>query len=194
MRLHGVVLAAVIAMTAPLAVQEAAAVPVSGVAHEAGGPGVNPGAPAASPGQSFGDFSNAVGSPVLELTGDLALYGGVTHNGGGGNKWRDGWTMDFGSSAYNVVFNWQPTTSVFDGELVVGTTTYILGMTGLTIDLGTLSGVVSFLVDPIAGSSLSTKESAHWDVQATAVPIPAGGVLLLGGLVGLAFFRNRKKA
>lgn len=194
MRLQGIILAGLIAAAAPFAAQEAAAVPVSGVAHEAGGPGVNPAAPAASPGQSFGDFSNAVGSPVLELTGDLALYGGVTHNGGGGNKWRDGWTMDFGTSTYNVVFNWQPTTDAFDGELVVGATTYILGMTGLTIDLGPLSGVVSFLVDPIAGSILSEKESAHWDVQATAVPLPAGGVLLLGGLAGLAFFRKRKTA
>jgi hypothetical protein len=53
--------------------------------------------------------------------------------------------------------------------------------------------VVSFVVDPRAGIyAPSPDEVATWDLQLTAVPLPAGGWLLLSGLAGLCALRRRK--
>lgn len=189
MRLRNVVLAGAAAAFASFSVEEAAAVSVSGVIYEGGGPGIIGTAPA--PNDVLGDFSTATGNPILTLTGDTQLYGGVLHSSA--TTYIDGWSMDFGSG-YNVVFNWQAAEGTpVDGNIIIGgVANFFSGLVG-SLDLGVLTGLVTFQINPIDGQ-YSPKENVYWDVQATAVPLPAGGVLLLGALGGLALFRNRKNA
>ena len=185
---------------------------VQGVAWE-GGPSLGS-APAVSAGQDFGDFGTRVGSPILEVTHDLELYGAVRVRSGHPTSYRDGWTFDFGTGIYDGIFNWADSgagrRSFFDGQLLVNGVQYLLGNSG-SYTLSGLTGEVTFLVDPIfnhlrriqTGTSSQRRardEVATWNVQLTQieapapVPLPAGAVLLLGALGGLAVMRRRTKA
>lgn len=163
------------------------------VIYEGGGPGVKPGSPAAD--QVLGDFGTSTGSPVLMITGDTSLYGGIAHTSA--SNFKDGWTMDFGTSLYDVVFNYEATTQsngsgLFNGTLTVGGGTPIVLSGAGTVNLGVLTGAVTFLIDATAGGE--PREQAFWDVQATQVPLPAGALLMLTGLGGIALVRRRKNA
>lgn len=136
------------------------------------------------------DFNGALGDPLLELIGDTTIYGYVLHQGA--TTFTDAWAIDFGTGYYDTVFNWNKNSTNFDGELTVNGVIYTLGASG-SIALGNLTGVVSFLLDPIAGS-FAPNESTFYSLEMSEVPLPAGAVLLLSGLAGLAVARRRKTA
>lgn len=168
---------------------------VSGVVYE-GGVSPEVGAPAAD--IVLGDFNTALGDPILEIVGDSEIYGGVAHRDTAAAKFMDGWTMDFGSAAYDLVFTWAKTSADFDGQLVVDGVSTALGGAG-SINIGTYSGVTSFLVDPIFGVFTDNPdEVATWNLTAVnaaaPVPLPAGGALILTGLASFAAVRRRKKS
>ena len=103
--------------------------------------------------------------------------------------------MDFGSETYAGVFNWERVSDVFEGTLTVGSTVYTIDdVAGGTIDLGDLTGLVSFSLDPVAGTHTGG-ERATWDlkVSVSAVPLPAGAFLMLSGLAGFAAMRRKSK-
>ena len=54
------------------------------------------------------------------------------------------------------------------------------------------AGSWTLVVDGSVGPN--TRRAALYDIEISAVPLPAGGLLLLGGLGGLAALRRRKKA
>lgn len=144
----------------------------------------------------FKDFNTNVANPGLSVGGDLAIYGYVAHKSGSTSKWTDGWTLDFGSADYQLNFDWARVSSVFDGALEVGGTTYALAnVANGSLDLGVLSGPVSFHLDPIAGAHTGG-ERGTWVLSATKIvqtPLPAGGFLMLGAMGAFALV-NRKKA
>lgn len=157
------------------------------VIYEGGGPGIQADAPTAD--QRLGDFGRNPARRVIEIAGDTSLYGGILHRNA--RQYQDAWTFDFGTGSYSVVFNYFRTTRTYNGLLTVaGTDDYRLENEG-TIDLGRLTGEVTFLIDATAYGT--PRERAHWNVQIAAVPLPAGAVLLLSGIAGFAAMRGRKK-
>ena len=147
--------------------------------------------------QNLGDFNSDPNNPTLVLSGDTHIWGGVAHREKG--KYKDNWAVDFGTSTFAGVFNWQAVTTNFDGELTVGGTTYSFSTadlgtpTGGSIDLGPLSGQMIFILDATAGNfSHDPDEVATWDMQLSQVPLPAGLPLMLAGMGGLALLRRRK--
>eukprot|EP01002_Notosolenus_urceolatus_P013683 NODE_4575_length_787_cov_3.674797_g3802_i0.p1 GENE.NODE_4575_length_787_cov_3.674797_g3802_i0~~NODE_4575_length_787_cov_3.674797_g3802_i0.p1 ORF type:complete len:200 (+),score=21.79 NODE_4575_length_787_cov_3.674797_g3802_i0:137-736(+) len=199
MKLHKLTIAGAVAgaaMFAGISSQAAVFNNVSGVIHEGGGAGTISTAPAASSGITISDFSTTTADPLFNVIGDTSIYGGVRHSSP--TNFVDGWSMDFGSGVYDLVFNWQhdekETPKVVDGRIIVnGVATAFSGVSGTILSLGSVTGLVTFVVDPIFGSVKPT-EDMHWDLHATVVPLPAGGVLLLTGLAGLAMVRRRKNA
>ena len=161
---------------------------VSGVVHE-GGVAPAAGSPAAD--IKLGDFNSSIDDPILEIVGDTSFYGGVAHLTK--TKYFDSWSMDFGAQSYAATFKWQKTSADFDGRLVVGGVQYDLGGAG-SISLGTLSGLVTFNLDPLFGDfGPNPDEVATWDLQVNEVPLPAGMVLMLTGIAGIAGVRKLKK-
>lgn len=153
-------------------------------------------APAGGADYVFKDFNTNVANPGLNVGGDLAIYGFVAHKSGSTSKWTDGWTLDFGGDNYQLDFDWARVTSVFDGSLDVGGTTYTLGnVANGSLDLGVLSGPITFHLDPTVGG-YAGGERGTWVLTATKIvptPLPAGGVLLIGGLGTLVVARRKTK-
>jgi hypothetical protein len=164
---------------------------VSGVWGE-GGPNNNWANVASS--NFISDTSNATTDPILEVVGPLTFHGTVTHQNTPNVRYKDGFTLDFGALTYAVTLSWDVTSQDgFDGEFTAGSDTRVVsGDTG-TVDFGNLTGSVAFLIDPVAGQ-LGPTETINWTLQATPVPLPAGVVLLLTGLGGLAIAKRRNKA
>lgn len=144
---------------------------------------------------TLSDFNTSVGDPTLTIGGDTTIFGYVAHQANSTSNWLDGWSMDFGSETYAGVFNWDRVSDVFEGTLTVGSTVYTIDdVAGGTIDLGDLTGLVSFSLDPVAGTHTGG-ERATWDlsVSVSAVPLPAGAFLMLSGLAGFAAMRRKSK-
>ncbi|WP_306144378.1 VPLPA-CTERM sorting domain-containing protein [Roseibium sp. MMSF_3412] len=196
MKFLGLALAAAL-LAFPLASAEKAhAIPVSGNVTEGGPNFPNPDSNGLVIDHALNDFSNGTGSPVLDLTGDTHIFGTVRHLNS--TKHKDGWTMNFGATLYNVMFSWMPFSDQvgFDGNFNYGTAGPLtsFGFDGSGSQwIGVFSGTWKFQVDPIAGVIAPT-EDGYWTVKATVVPLPAGGLLLLTALGGMALYRSRRKA
>ncbi len=148
---------------------------------------------------TLSDFSNTTSDPTFGVSGDTTVFGYVANDSGTSATETDGWSIDFGSEIYSGSFSWSRVGSAFDGELVVGRRAFVLPdfLSSGTIDLGDLTGLVTFSFNPVAGA-VSGPEAATWELNLTApvaaVPLPAGSVLLLTGLAGAAALRRKQKA
>lgn len=182
------VIAATLAIFISAPVSAATLNNISGVVYEGG---VAPAKTAPPADIKIGDFNSNVSDPTLQIVGDTSIYGGVAHRTS--TKYFDNWTMDFGTNTYAGVFNWQNTSANFDGRLIVGGVEYLLGSSG-SISIGTVSGLVTFVLDPIYGNfGPNPDEVATWDLQMTSVPLPAGIWLLLSGIAGFGAIRRAQK-
>lgn len=193
MRILGLALAAAVAIplaTAGIANAAPISGNISGNVQENGPKPLNPWAPGGTP--LYDDFSNGTGNPSFSLVGDTNIFGTVRH--ASSTNFKDGWTMTL-DRAYKIAFRWAPHAgSLFDGDFNWGGNTFSFAGTGGPSVLGILgAGTHSFQVDATAGS-LPPIEDGYWSVHATVVPLPAGAVLLLSALGGLALFRSRKSA
>lgn len=164
---------------------------VSGVYDESGRAVSN----APSDAVQWRDFDETAGNPQLNIVGDTHIFGFVAHRSDGDEpRFTDQWAMNFGTDQYRAVFRWTNLSSVFDGQFVVNGAQHLLGASG-EIELGLLTDTVQFNLDPIFGSfGVTPNERANWEIQVQAVPLPAGGLLMLSGLAGLAMVRRRKRS
>ncbi|AEI96528.1 VPLPA-CTERM sorting domain-containing protein [Roseobacter litoralis] len=140
---------------------------------------------------NLGDFNSTVDDPTLEVVGDTRIWGGVAHRTN--TTFFDSWTMDFGSTFYSGTFNYQATSANFDAVLTVGGApfTFTTPPANGSIDIGTLTGVVTFVLNPIAGSfGPNPDEVATWDLELSQVPLPASALLLIAGIGGLGAMRG----
>jgi hypothetical protein len=184
------------AFGASVAAAQAATIPnVSGNVCEGGvKPADASGCPTAL---NLGDFNSNVVDPTLEIVGDTRIWGGVAHRNTNQNKYEDNFTLDLGTASYVATFNWQAVSANFDGEIVVGGTSYSFTTPPSTgsIDLGVLTGNgITFIINPIAGVFPdSPDEVGTWDLQLSQFPLPAGAVLLLTALGGMGVARGAKR-
>lgn len=197
------VLGLVAALGLALGAGPSAAVPVSGLVCEGG---VTPAGTSGCPGGIvLGDFNSDVTNPTLEVEGDTHLFGGIAHRST--TQFLDSWTMDFGTDVYNGVFSWQTVfpaddataSGLFDGTLTVGGADFFVTTdnteNGDSFAIGSLTGSVTFVFDAVSGDfDFNPDEVATWDLEVTRVPLPAGGLLLLTALGGVAALRRKRKA
>lgn len=203
--IKGIILSAALALSAGAA----SATTVSGTIEEGGPSGDYNGL---AHDHKFGDFSNGTSLPKLTAGGDFTIWGSVTHRNTNQNKYKDGWTMDFGTG-YDLAFAWQnvlntPLRFLIRMDSLGGTATNApgyfadrssgaLGTGSLDIGgfMGTVSGLWAISIDPIWGDEKPT-ETMNWQFSGTvaAVPLPASGLLLLAGFGGLAAMRRKRKA
>lgn len=180
------------------AVSGAHAVTVPNVSGNVCEGGVTPsvGSPCPFP-LDLGDFNTAVDDPTLEIVGDTRIWGGVAHRNSNRNQFFDNFTLDLGSKRFQATFNWQPVSTNFDASIIVGGSLYVASTVfpGRTIDLGVLTGDdIIFIINPIAGIFPdSPDEIATWDLELAVVPLPAGALLLLSALGGLAAARRVRR-
>ncbi len=205
MRIFKLAVAAAVAL--PLAFAGAAnAMPVTGDITE-GGPSPRntfPGADLATP---VGDFGQPDNRAFLELDGhNINIFGTIQHRND--NLYQDAWTMVV-KKVTEITFFWAPhedKTGTFSGSFVSPFGVFNFGpaasavggpvdnsVTGSVV-LGTLLPNVEYDFSVDATTWGTPREFGHWQVNATVVPLPAGGILLLTALGGMAVFRSRKKA
>lgn len=155
----------------------------------------------------FGDFTvtaSATGlgnigpTVVNQTTNGLGIRGGYIDTQGDqvdgfGGRETLTFVFDFAVTLTQIDFgSFNPTGGFFNAP-----DTYDLALNG--------ESATNLNTDPWSGSelvttfSLTAKEKADWRIKSisyevSAVPLPAGGLLLLTGLGGLAFARRRKAA
>lgn len=150
---------------------------------EGGGPGPENGDGACT--NTLGDFSNATGTPSFDLSGDTEFRGGVAAT------FADGWTVNLGSADYKISVSVTTVGNTdFDGVFTIGGqggSTFNVGPNTTVTLAGLFSGSRTLLLDADAGQ-------ARWEVNLTAVPLPASGLMLLAALGAAGFASRRKKS
>ncbi len=192
MKILGILAAAALAAT--VSIGSASAAPLTVL--EKGGPSSpNPNAPA-SPDQVFNDFGQDPTALVFDGSNGISIWGGVAHQSGSSSKWTDAWSIDFGAKLFNITFKWfEDGSNAFDGSFVVdGVEAVVFSLPGSSADIGPLTGLVEFVVNPILPNPAGGTEKGYWEVHATAVPIPAAGILLITALGGIAAVRRFSKS
>ncbi|MEL7524645.1 MAG: VPLPA-CTERM sorting domain-containing protein [Pseudomonadota bacterium] len=195
MRILSLAIAAAVAL--PLAFTGAAyAAPASGtIFGDISESGPSPRHPDDAGAALVDDFSQVStdGNPSFTLGGPVNhIFGTIRHRND--NQYKDAWEMTI-TKATEIAFSWMPhagTTGGFDGTFFNPLGDLIFSGTGSTV-LGILApGTYNFSVD--ATTHGTPEQLGHWKVSATAVPLPAGGLLLLTAVGGMALYRSRRKA
>jgi len=161
-----------------------------------------------SPCTDVGELGQNPGDDIFELAlnnGDsAALYGYVA--GQGADQYADTATVR-GNGTYRITVNLTGDViggDNFDAELKFGIDSTLGGLSSVgtvsntapswTTTVSLLAGTDYSLAIDAAGGDFSGGEAMTYNVSIAAVPLPAGGLLLLGGLGAFGIARRRRKA
>ncbi len=151
-------------------------------------------------GNSFGDGPSGGGGELVALTfsgsGEATILGGV--RGRDNNEYADNFTLQ-GNGMYILTLK---LLAIFEGEgfdatwtqgagPAVGDIVNVHDTLTTTINLGA-GGTSLFSLDA-AGGQFADGSYGQYELTISAVPLPAGAMLLLTGLGGLALTRRRAK-
>ncbi|MEM8795945.1 MAG: VPLPA-CTERM sorting domain-containing protein [Pseudomonadota bacterium] len=148
---------------------------------------------------SIGDGPSSGAGATVEIdfagSGEAWILGGV--RGQNQDEFADNFTLQ-GSGTFELTLE---LLGIFEGEafdadwtqggIEIGELDTVGDVLTATISLGT-NGTSLFSLDA-AGGDVADGSFGQYKLTVTAVPLPAGAVLLLTGLAGLAFARRRAK-
>ncbi|MEE4187848.1 MAG: VPLPA-CTERM sorting domain-containing protein [Roseobacter sp.] len=162
---------------------------VFGVVHEGGAP-LQSDRPLA--GLIIGDTGNNPANVILNIAGPTQVYGGVARRDN--RRWGDSFRLVLDQS-YRVTLDYAGQSTRFDGRTSFGDNSQIFNGTGSIVFGNFAAGTYDFFMDPRLPFSTTQRdrEVGTYTLDVTPVPLPAGVLLMMTGLGGLAFMHRRRR-
>lgn len=142
------------------------------------------------------DLSQTVGSDSITFAGSGSLWGFVQDGDGQSSNWADAAMVTLSSASKITISLEEPTDALFDGSFSFGDLVFadsVLDASNSSLTFSVEAGTYAFLFDATAPNQ-DIANTSEYSLSVAAVPLPAGGLLLLSALGGLVSAQRRKKA